>query len=219
MRIIYLWTATVTDPTPRVKFLNYEIPIKKNIWRRVCVTHQQSLVAPSSRFFLPRLPGQFETVTLRQHQGLYERKWQEQDVQNISTVSGAVPRHVFLHSRVLTWRLGAHAGAFQGSGLLLYLCRGWGKGNRALSVMKAYRFPETKNSWSSAPNEENGDEDRLPVALMFADSHTDAGTVTVGPWERSPSQLQLGSVSGWVSANRGFCGGPAGGCTHAHPIN
>lgn len=89
--------ATVTDPTPRVKFLNYEIPIKKNIWWRVCVTHQQSLVAPSSRFFLPRLPGQFETVTLRQHQGLYERKWQEQDVQNISTVSGAVPRLVFLH--------------------------------------------------------------------------------------------------------------------------
>lgn len=57
--------------------------------------------------------------------------------------------------------------------------------------MKAYRFPETKNNWSSAPKEENGDEDRLPVALMLTDSHTDAGRVTVGPWERSPHNSSL----------------------------
>lgn len=74
--------------------------------------------------------------------------------------------------------------------------------------MKAYRFAETKNNWNSAPNEENGDEDRLPVALTFTEGHTDAGTVTVGPWERSSTKHKLGSVSGWVSADCGFCGGP-----------
>lgn len=135
--------ATVTDPTSWVKVLNYEIPVKKHLVY-VCVTHQQPLVLPSSRFFLPRLPGQFEAVTLHQHQGLYKRKWQEQDVQNISNVRGAVPSHVFLHSRVLTWRLRARAGAFQSPGLLMYLCGGHGKRTRTLAVLKAYRSPKTK---------------------------------------------------------------------------
>lgn len=136
--------ATVTGPTPRVKFLNYEIPIKKNIWCVVCVTHQQSLALPSSRFFLPCLPGQFEAVTPRQHQGSCKRKWQEQDVQNISNVRAAVPRHVLLHSRVLTWRLRARAGAFQGPGLFVYLHGGPGKRTRTLLVTKARRLPKTK---------------------------------------------------------------------------
>lgn len=146
MRIIYLWTAPIKQQLLLIQLLELSFstmkyPLKKNIWWIVCVTHQQSLVAPSSRFFLPRLPGQFEMVTPRQHQGLFKRKWQEQDVQNISAVSGAVPRHVLLHSRVLTWRLRAPAGAFQGPGLFMYLRRGWGKGTTTLSVMKAYRFP------------------------------------------------------------------------------
>lgn len=36
------------------------------------------------------------------------------------------------------------------------------------------------------------------------------------PWERGSTKIQPGSVSGWVSADCGFCGGPAGSRTHTH---
>lgn len=148
MTIIYLWTAPIKQQPSLIqllelRFSTMKYPLKKHLVY-ICVTHQQPLVLPSSRIFLPRLPGQFEAVTLHQHQGLYKRKWQEQDVQNISNVRGAVPSHVFLHSRVLTWRLRARAGAFQSPGLLVYLCGGRGKRTRTLAVLKAYRFPKTK---------------------------------------------------------------------------
>lgn len=44
------------------------------------------------------LPGYFGAVILNQHSSLSERKRQEQDVQIISNVRAAVPRHVSLHS-------------------------------------------------------------------------------------------------------------------------
>lgn len=71
--------------------------------------NQQSLILLSSRLF-PFLPGYFEAVTLRQHRSLSKRKRQEQDVQIISNLRGAVPRHVSLHSWVLTRGLRAGAG-------------------------------------------------------------------------------------------------------------
>lgn len=74
-----------------------------------------------------------------------------------------------------------------------------GRGRQLRSLMKAHRFPETKNNCSSAPNEENGDEARLPVALTFTDSHSDSGSMgTELHKTRAWLRLRLGSSQLWL---------------------
>lgn len=94
----------------------------------------------SSLFFLRKKTGvshtPFKQVTLRQHRSLPKRKWQEQDVQIISNVRRAVPRHVSLHSLVLMWGLRAHVGALLSPSLLIYSVGDGERGLQPLSISK-----------------------------------------------------------------------------------
>lgn len=111
---------------------------------------------------------------------------------------GAVPRHVFLHSRALTWRLRGRAGASQGPGLLMYLCGGRGKRTRTDLVVKASRLPKTKNNccefllWK-------GDEDRLSVALCLQTvTRVQAQWQSMGTWlHKNQAWLRL-----WLGFSR-----------------
>lgn len=133
------------------EFLSYETSIKKHLVNIVSfpfAQNQQTLILPSSRFFLPLLSGQFEAVTLRQHQRLYKRKWQEQDVQIISNARGAVPRHVSLHSWVLTWGLRARVWAFHGPRVLMCFVGAGGKGPKSFSRDSNENIHSKPTTWA-----------------------------------------------------------------------
>lgn len=224
------------------EFLIYETTIKKTSGEcSLFSLHTKPAVSytPFKQVF-PLSPWIVWAVTLRQHRSLSKRKWQEQDVQIISNVRRAVPRHVSLHSWVLTWGLRARVGAFLGPSLPMCSVGDRVRGPKTFSISTVSngnnQSPWTHFNLSStlALNEERkkcskcGPHINVTHKLthkqmqMHTEMNTELDSYTeykliVGPWEHGSTKIKLGSGS--VSACCGFCGGS---CwlprTHAHTI-
>lgn len=142
-----------------------------------------------------------------------------------------MPRHVSLHSWLLTWGLRARVWGFPGPKPSWMLCSGWGKGPQPFSICSPQLVMETSKSLN--PKQPPGTwwgKKEIPKHKLWFTQHINVihnvsckqmqkkkknlqleayteHTLTVGPREHGSTKIKLRSGCGSISAHCGFCGG------------